>query len=60
MKRLDKEGLEYELTIPYKDDKELDDSIYELLASMERQADLYNCFTESDVSALDNSERSWG
>ncbi len=32
MKKLDKDGCEYELTIPYENDKDLDETIYYMLS----------------------------
>jgi len=58
MKKKDKNGCEYELTIPYKNDKDLDDIMYDLLDEMQREADMHNCFTESDAKDM-NSDKSW-
>jgi len=58
MKKLDKDGWEYELTIPYENDKDLDDTIYDMLSEIESKADYRNCFTEADVYAVD-SDKSW-
>ena len=60
MKRLGKDTCRYELTIPYETEKELDETIEDILSEAERIADCRNCFTESDVVALDGSERQWG
>lgn len=57
-RKLHKDGWEYELTIPYKTDKELDDIIYNLLRQMSHTADLRNCFIEADMRSLDG-EKSW-
>jgi len=59
MKKPDKDGWEYELTIPYEDDNELDDKIKQILQKMDSEANLKNCFIEADVTAMDGSERSW-
>jgi hypothetical protein len=56
MKKL--EGWEYELTIPYEDDKDLDETIYDMLTEIETIASLRNCFTESDVTAVEK-DRPW-
>ncbi|MBF0302666.1 MAG: recombinase family protein, partial [Desulfamplus sp.] len=59
MKKPDKDGWEYELTIPYENDKDLDDKINSMLAEMDSEADMRNCFIEADVTAMDGSDRSW-
>jgi DNA invertase Pin-like site-specific DNA recombinase len=59
MKKPDKDGWEYELTIPYENDNELDDKINSMLAEMDSEADMKNCFIEADVTAMDGSDRSW-
>lgn len=54
------EGWDYTLTIPYEDEEELTRIITEeIVIEAARLADLYNCFIESDVTALDGSERYW-
>jgi hypothetical protein len=50
---------DYVLTITYRTDEELDQTIYEILREADRLADLRSCFIEADVIALDGSERSW-
>jgi DNA invertase Pin-like site-specific DNA recombinase len=59
MKKNDEDSCEYELTIPYKNEKELDDIILNMLSEIDSHADRKNCFIEADVTALDNSGRSW-
>ncbi len=59
MKKLDKDGWEYELTIPYENDEDLDDIIYDMLDEAGRIADYRHCFIEYDVRALDDSDRAW-
>ena len=60
MKKRWPDGNEYELTIPYDTDEELDDIIYrDILQEASSQADLRNCFIEASVRALDDSDRSW-
>lgn len=59
MKKPDKDGWEYELTIPYENDKELDDKINRILQEMDSEADMRNCFIETDITAMDGSDRSW-
>jgi hypothetical protein len=49
---------EYELTITYKDDADLDKQIHDMLIECEHFADLRNCFTESDVRE-NGTDRSW-
>lgn len=49
---------EYELTITYKDDADLDKQIHDMLTECEHFADLRNCFTESDVRE-NGTDRSW-
>ena len=51
---------DYIIYVPYETDKDLEETIYEILEDCERQADLHNCFTEGTVFALDGSERHWG
>jgi probable addiction module antidote protein len=60
MKKRWPDGNEYELTIPYDTDEELDNIIYrDIIQAASFQADMRNCFIETDVRALDGSERSW-
>ena len=59
MKKLDKDGWEYELSIPYENDEDLDETIYDMLDEMTDIADGRNCFIEYDVRALDDSDRAW-
>ncbi len=60
MKKRWPDGNEYELTIHYDTDEELDTIIYrDILQAASFQADMRNCFIETDVRALDDSERSW-
>lgn len=58
MKKPIKNGSDYELTIPYENDKDLDQTIYEMLSEMDSMADLRNCFIETDVRDMDD-DRSW-
>jgi hypothetical protein len=54
------DGWEYELAIPYQTDEELDSIIAEeILHKAERIAERRHCFTEADVTAIDNPDRSW-
>ncbi len=59
MKKLDKDGGEYKLTIPCEDNEDLDETIYNMLSEIESKADRRNCFIEADVTALDGSDKSW-
>jgi hypothetical protein len=49
---------EYELTIEYADDEDLDRVVYDLLREISSTADLRNCFVETDVREI-GSERRW-
>ena len=53
-----KDSWEYELTIAYQDDQNLDQQIEDLLVEMDVQADLEDCFIEADVTEI-GTERSW-
>lgn len=59
MKKDTKDGWEYEMILPYKTDKELNNTIYDLLNEMESTASYRNCFTEADVAEIGGKERSW-
>lgn len=59
MRKPDPKGWEYELTVPYETDKDLDDTIHEILQESESIADMRNGFIEADVIAQDGSERYW-
>jgi len=50
---------DYELTIPYENDKDLDDTLYEILQEAFTIADTRNGFIEADVIAQDGPERYW-
>ena len=58
MKKIRKDDYEYELTIPYENDEDLGDTIYDMFDEIQSMAELRYCFTESDVRDID-SERSW-
>lgn len=49
---------EYELKVPYRTDEDLDKTMDELLGEIASEADLHNCFSESDAH-LEGSDRSW-
>ncbi len=55
----DPKGYEYELTIPYENEKDLEDTIYDIISEASSAADLRNGFIEADVFAMDGSDRSW-
>jgi len=59
MRKPDPKGYDYELTIPYENDKDLDDTVYEILQEASNIADGRNGFIEADVIAQDGSERYW-
>jgi hypothetical protein len=52
-------GGEYELTVPYSRDEDLDQTMEELLGDIASQADDRNCFSESDAH-LSDADRHWG
>lgn len=52
-------GCNYELTIPFRDDKDLEDTIYEIIQEAADIAEIRNGHIEVDVEALDGSERYW-
>jgi hypothetical protein len=51
-------GCEYELTVRYADDADLDEQVEELLRDIEHEAELRHCFIEADVREP-GTERSW-
>jgi hypothetical protein len=54
------DGWEYELSISYQSDEELDAIIYDdILADADRIADSRHCFIEADVSSIDDPDRRW-
>jgi hypothetical protein len=60
MKKHRPDGWEYDLSIPYRTDEELDAIIYDdILAEADRIADSRHCFIEADVSAIDDPDRRW-
>lgn len=56
MKRL--ESGNYELTVPYRNDEELDKTIYDLLTEISQEAEMRNCFIEADAWE-EGTERRW-
>lgn len=60
MEKLQKDGYEYLLSIPYDTEEELERIIYnEIYAEMESIADYRHCFIEGDMRDVDDPERSW-
>ncbi|WP_019218361.1 hypothetical protein [Legionella tunisiensis] len=58
MVKKDKDGWEYILKIPYTNEKELDETIYDLMHEAESIADSRNGFTE--MSAIETiTGKSW-
>jgi hypothetical protein len=51
-------GQEYDLTIPYEKESDLDSMINDLFIEMERTADERNCSTEAIIKDR-NSDRQW-
>jgi putative DNA-invertase from lambdoid prophage Rac len=50
---------QYEVTLEYEDDGDLDNQIYDLLNQCQRFADLYNCSTEGTDVVERGTDRSW-
>jgi hypothetical protein len=59
MNKPDPKGYDYELTIPYENDKDLDNTIYDILQEASSIADMRSGFIEAEVLAQDHSERCW-
>jgi len=60
MEKLRADGFEYQLYIPYASDEELDLLIErDILTAAAMVADIWDCFIEADLEALDGSERVW-
>lgn len=59
VKKPDPNGWQYILTIPYRTQDDLDETIYAILREAASTADFRHCFIEADVIALDGSDRSW-
>ena len=59
MHKPDPKGYDYQLTIPYENDKDLDNTIYDILHEASSIADGRNGFIEAEVIAQDGSERYW-
>lgn len=58
VKKPDKDGYEYELTVQYEDDEDLDEIVYGMLRDMDDEADCRHCFIETDIRSKDGS-KSW-
>jgi hypothetical protein len=60
MKKDRPDGWEYELTIPYETDEDLDAAIYDdILHEATWIAESRYCFIETDFTAADDPDRSW-
>ncbi|MHC5747669.1 MAG: hypothetical protein ACYTXT_38485 [Nostoc sp.] len=51
-------GSEYIITIPYKNDEDLDKQVYDLFGEMDSHADMDYCFIEIDAHEI-STDRSW-
>jgi hypothetical protein len=51
MKKLSE--VDYELSIPYKNKKDLDETMDEMFTEIHRRADNRNCYIESDAKSAD-------
>ncbi len=58
MQKPDKNGWTYDIEIPYKNEEDLENKIYDLYCEMESEADLVNCFIEADIYD-EKTEKSW-
>jgi len=59
-RRLQKDGHEYELSLSYADDADLDRSIYDMIGQINDLAEMRNCCAECDLWAADDPDRRWG
>ncbi len=50
---------QYQLKIPYRTDEELDRTVEDLLQHIASEADLRNCFSESDAQLEGSDNRTW-
>ena len=48
----------YELTVPYQSDEELDKAVHDLLGEISQEAEMRNCFIEADAWE-EGTERRW-
>jgi len=58
-RRLHKDGNEYELTLSYADEADLDRTIYEIIREIDSAADMRHCCIECDLWAVDDPDRRW-
>ena len=58
-RKLDKDGREYEVTIPYDDDVDLEKRIHELISHIGHTVDDRHCYVECDVRSVDDPDRTW-
>ncbi len=54
-----KSSTEYDFTLEYKDDADLEKQVFEILNSIESTADMHNCFSESAIFTTDGSGDCW-
>ncbi len=59
MRKPNKDSWEYELTVTYSSDEELDDIVYDILREAESIADYRNGFIEADMREVGGRERAW-
>ena len=59
MRKPDPKGCEYELTIPYRTEEDLQETIIDLIREAENTADCRNGFVEIAIGALAGSDRHW-
>ena len=52
MKKLSE--MDYELSVPYKNKKDLDETMNDIITEMHRLADSRNCFIEADAKSADS------
>ena len=50
---------QYQLKVPYRADAELDRTMEDLLQHIASEADLRNCFSESDAQLEGSNDRTW-
>ena len=58
VKKLDKDGWEYELTFQYENDEDLERQIYDLSSEMSSEADLRNGWIDCSFSEV-GTDKSW-
>jgi len=57
-KKRSEDRCEYEFSLSYKDDQDLEKKVYDLMGMIHSEADIRNCYVESSISTLDG-EKSW-